>query len=115
MHKDFHHWCHKKHPTPGDAWMWGGPENVRIVNLITQEGGYGQGNRPGKATPKFVSDSLKALAKLVGSCADGLGVAPEILATRKELAGLLRGEYEQRVTGGWRREVIGAELLAAVA
>ena len=59
--------------------------------------------------------ALKALAKLVGNCADGLGVAPEILATRKELTGILRGEYEQRVTGGWRREVIGAELLAAVA
>lgn len=59
-------------------------------------------------------DALKALAKLVGNRAAHLGLAPEILATRKELAGLLRGEQEQRVTGGWRREVIGNELLAAV-
>lgn len=58
--------------------------------------------------------ALKALAKLVGECADGLGLAPEILATRKELTGLLRGEHEQRVTSGWRRAVIGTELLAAV-
>ena len=58
--------------------------------------------------------AFKALARLVGDCADGLGLAPEILATRKELAGLLRGEHEQRVTSGWRREIIGAELLAAV-
>ena len=64
MHKDFHHWCHQQHPRPGEAWMWGGPENVRIVNLVTQEGGYGQGSRPGMATTKFVSESLKALAKL---------------------------------------------------
>jgi O-acetyl-ADP-ribose deacetylase (regulator of RNase III) len=45
--------------------MWGGPENVRVVNLITQEGGYDHGSRPGKATVKHVSDSLKALAKMV--------------------------------------------------
>lgn len=65
MHKDFHHWCHQAHPKPGAAWMWGGPNNVRVVNLITQEGGYGHGTRPGKATVKHVSDALKALAKMV--------------------------------------------------
>ena len=68
MHKDFHHWCHQHHPKPGAAWMWGGPQNVRVVNLITQEGGYGHGPsaRPGKATIKHVSDALKNLAKMVG-------------------------------------------------
>jgi len=65
MHKDFHHWCNQHHPKPGDAWMWGGPEGVRVVNLITQEGGYGHGSRPGKATLKHVRDSLRALAKMV--------------------------------------------------
>jgi O-acetyl-ADP-ribose deacetylase (regulator of RNase III) len=44
--------------------MWGGPNQVRVVSLITQEGGYGRGSRPGQATTKFVSDSLKALAKM---------------------------------------------------
>lgn len=64
MHKDFHHWCHQAHPQPGDAWMWGGANNVRVVNLITQEGGYGHGSRPGRAQIKYVSDALKALAKM---------------------------------------------------
>lgn len=64
MHKDFHHWCHQQHPQPGSAWMWGGSDNVRIVNLITQEGGYGHGTKPGNATTKYVSDALKELAKL---------------------------------------------------
>ena len=44
--------------------MWGGVNNVRVVNLITQEGGYGQGSKPGKASVKFVSESLKALVKM---------------------------------------------------
>jgi O-acetyl-ADP-ribose deacetylase (regulator of RNase III) len=64
MHKDFHHWCHQQHPKPGSAWMWGSADNVRIVNLITQEGGYGHGAKPGAATTKYVSDSLKELAKI---------------------------------------------------
>lgn len=67
MHKDFHHWCNQHHPEPGAAWMWGGAGGVRIVNLLTQEGGYGHGARPGKATVKHVSDALRALAKLTAA------------------------------------------------
>ena len=65
MHKDFHHWCHQNHPKAGTAWMWGGPNNVRVINLITQEGGFGKGSQPGKATLKYVRDSLKALVKII--------------------------------------------------
>lgn len=65
MHKDFHHWCHQSHPKTGEAWVWGGAEGVRIVNLITQEGGYGTGNRPGKATETDVNHALRALKKII--------------------------------------------------
>ncbi len=65
MHKDFHHWCNQNHPKPGNAWVWGGSNGTRIVNLMCQEGGYGHGATPEKATLKNVRDSLKALAKLV--------------------------------------------------
>ena len=65
MHKDFHHWCHVTRPSPGAAWIWSGADGVRIVNLITQEGGYGHGARPEKATLKHVRDSLKELTKIV--------------------------------------------------
>jgi O-acetyl-ADP-ribose deacetylase (regulator of RNase III) len=64
MHKDFHHWCSHTHAKPGEVWMWGGANGVRIVNMITQEGGYGHGAQPGKASTKHVRDALKALAKL---------------------------------------------------
>jgi O-acetyl-ADP-ribose deacetylase (regulator of RNase III) len=65
MHKDFHHWCHQDHPKAGAAWVWGGPNGVRVVNLITQESGLGKGAKPGKATLKYVRDSLKELTKIV--------------------------------------------------
>ena len=64
MHKDYHHWCHQHRPKPGDAWLWGGPENVRVINLITQEGGY-DGNRPDKATVSNVNHALRALKKII--------------------------------------------------
>ena len=65
MHKDYHHWCHQQHPKPGEAWAWGGTDGVRIVNLITQEGGYGGNKKPGKATESNVNHSLRALKKII--------------------------------------------------
>ena len=65
MHKDFHHWCHQTHPKPGEAWIWGGADGVRIVNLITQEGGHGHGSKPGKANTTSVNHSLRALKKII--------------------------------------------------
>ncbi len=65
MHKDYHHWCNTQHPKSGEAWMWGGSGDTRIVNLITQEGGYLHGSKPGKATTKLVKNALKSLAKMI--------------------------------------------------
>lgn len=64
MHKDFHHWCHQHHPKPGAAWLWAGLDGIRIVNLITQNGGYGHGAHPEKATLSNVKHALKALHKM---------------------------------------------------
>ena len=64
MHKDFYHWCKQNHPAVGEAWMWGGAGNVRVVNLLTQQGGHDHGSKPGKATTKSVGDALRALAKM---------------------------------------------------
>ncbi len=64
MHKDFHHWCHQHHPKPGSAWLWAGLDGKRIVNLITQNGGYGHGAHPEKATLANVKHALKALHKM---------------------------------------------------
>ena len=63
MHKDFHHWCHTHRAAPGDAWMWGGVGNVRIVNLLTQD--PGRAHRPGRATKRNVNHALRALRKIV--------------------------------------------------
>lgn len=65
MHKDYHRWCHNQQRKPGEAWIWASADGKRIVNLITQEGGYGQGAKPGKASTKAVNAALRALKKIV--------------------------------------------------
>ena len=65
MHKDFHHWGHQNHPKPGEAWLWAGANDVRIINLLTQEGGYEHGKKPGKATISNVNHALRALVKII--------------------------------------------------
>lgn len=64
MHKDYHHWCSQQHPKPGSAWVWGGADGVRILNLVTQEGGYGHGAKPDRATLPHVGHALRELKKM---------------------------------------------------
>ncbi len=65
MHKDFHHWCRQQHPKLGSAWVWGGPDGVRVINLIVQDGGYEHGSKPQRATASSVNHALRALRKLI--------------------------------------------------
>jgi len=65
MHKDFHHWCRKQHPKLGSAWVWSGVGGVRVINLITQDGGYEHGSKPQRATVSSVNHALRALRKLI--------------------------------------------------
>lgn len=66
MVKDFRHWCHATHPAPGEAWIWGGPDGVRIVNLVTQAPtpDHFRHGRPGRASVEHVSRALRSLAKI---------------------------------------------------
>jgi len=68
-------------------------------------------SRPATPDPAAV----KALGAVLREEAERMGMAPEILATRRELLGLLRGDLEQPVMSGWRREAVGERLLAALA
>lgn len=60
MATDFRHYANQKHPKPGEIWVWGG-FNVRIFNLMTQEGEHTHGAKPGRATTANVNHCLKRL------------------------------------------------------
>lgn len=62
MYKDFRHYCQTRHPSPGEAWTWAGPDAPRIVNLFTQEGAQGHhGGKPGRAQASHVGKCLREL------------------------------------------------------
>jgi O-acetyl-ADP-ribose deacetylase (regulator of RNase III) len=63
LYKDFRHYCRESHPASGDLWTWRGPGSPTIYNLMTQEGAYGAGAKPGKATLVNVHHCLQKLRK----------------------------------------------------
>lgn len=70
MYKDFRHYCQTSHPKPGTLWAWAGVGEAghgpaRIVSLLTQDGGYEHGAKPGRATASNVNHALKALHEWV--------------------------------------------------
>ncbi|MGA8705881.1 MAG: ribonuclease D [Steroidobacteraceae bacterium] len=69
-----------------------------------------QRQRPDPETTAAVR-KLSQLAQQVGR---ELGLAPEILATRREMERLVAGNRDGGVLKGWRREVIGERLLGAL-
>ena len=55
---------------------------------------------------------LKSMQSAVAQCAGELGISAELLAPRKELSAvILSGRTESRVFQGWRRDLIGEQLL----
>lgn len=65
MYQDFRHYCHVSHPKPGSAWVWGGTDGKRLVNLLTQEAPQNHQANPGKASIHNVSHALKELRHLI--------------------------------------------------
>ncbi|HEY1724839.1 MAG TPA: ribonuclease D [Steroidobacteraceae bacterium] len=60
------------------------------------------------------TERLRQLSLLTQQTGRELGIAPEILATRRDLQRLLNGEREGGPLSGWRRGVIGERLLQAL-
>jgi ribonuclease D len=68
---------------------------------------------PGRPGPEQLR-LQKALQARLAAIAAELGIQPEVLATRRELAALARGERDVPAMGGWRKAIVGERLLAAL-
>ena len=66
MHKDYHHYANQTHPKSGELWVWGG-FGVRVFTLLTQEGSFDHGSRPGRATTANVNHCLRRLRHVLES------------------------------------------------
>jgi ribonuclease D len=70
---------------------------------------------PARARPDPLKAALlKKLAAITQTVATELAVAPEVLATRRDLEQLADGVREGAVLRGWRRPLLGERLLAAL-
>lgn len=65
MCKDFNRWCHQHNTRPGEAWLWVGTNNIRIVNLIIQDAIDSHDYPLGKATLSNIKHGLDALVKII--------------------------------------------------
>lgn len=65
LYKDFRHYCHQDNPKTGSAWLWGGADGKRIVNLMTQAAPKDEHDHPGKASPVSINHALKELRHMV--------------------------------------------------
>jgi ribonuclease D len=84
-------------------------EIVAAAQLPTQLPPPAQRSRPDPEQQARV----KKLSEIVQKRASELQLAAELLATRRELESIARGESTADVLKGWRREVVGEALLAA--
>ena len=64
MREEFQAWCDETKPEPGNIWLWGSADKLRVVNLITQEGGDPELQRQGRPTRIAIHRALRELASL---------------------------------------------------
>ncbi len=74
----------------------------------TDENNYRPPSPPGEEQKAL----LKEMQARVAQCAEDLGLAAETVASKRELAAIIEfGTQQSRVFSGWRRDIIGNDLL----
>ena len=85
-----------------------GDQLLGIIDDTTHdESGYHPPGRPDEKQKAL----LKKIQQVVNACAESIGIAAELVAPKKELSAAMLGDRESRVFRGWRKDVVGNELL----
>ncbi|MGB5336528.1 MAG: ribonuclease D [Woeseiaceae bacterium] len=80
-----------------------------VAAAANDENNYSPPRPPDEAQKEL----LKEMQSRVLQCAKELGIAAETVASKRELSAvIISGSRESRVFSGWRRDIIGSELLA---
>ena len=83
-----------------------------LLDIVTRSADDEHGYQPPPAPDEQQKKLLKNMQAAVAARANELGISPELLAPRKELsAAILSNKTDSRVFLGWRRELIGDQLL----
>lgn len=97
---------------PGGLVRRSGDRLVKVVAAaVTGEQRYAPPRSPDEAQKAL----LKSMQAEVAQRSRELGIAPEAIASRRDLSAvIIGGENNSRLLTGWRRELIGADLLRLV-
>ena len=83
-----------------------------ILKAISASSNDNSNYRPPPTPDEAQKGLLKQMQKQVADRAADLGLAAETIASKKELSAvIIGGDRESRVLNGWRRSVIGEQLL----
>lgn len=84
----------------------------RLLEIVAESASDDHNHRPPSAPNEAQKALLKKMQAHVADCAEGLGLSAEIIAPKKELSAvIIGGERDSRVFTGWRRELVGDDLL----
>jgi ribonuclease D len=90
-----------------------GPEILALIDSLALPARLpppGSRRRPDPAE----TETVRRLAQLTRETGQELGIAPEVLATRRDMERLVAGMRDTGPMAGWRRAVIGERLLQAL-
>jgi ribonuclease D len=98
---------------PGGALARLGEEMLEVIANAAPEAVDERGPPEDRPTPEQAA-MLKRLQQVLVTVAAQMEIGAEVLATRRDLAAMLRGERDVAPLTGWRREVVGEPLLRAL-
>jgi ribonuclease D len=86
---------------------------AELLDLVRQSASRQSGYQPPPVPDEAQKALLKKMQKIVADVAGDLGLASEIVASRKDLsAAIIRDDRSSRVFRDWRRQLVGNDLLA---
>jgi ribonuclease D len=86
---------------------------AELLALIDASGAAAAGEPPMHIPPRLAR--VSELMALVRAQAQQLSIAPELLATRRDIEQLVFGGHSDHLMSGWRRTLIGERLHSAIA
>ena len=89
-----------------------GRAGQQLLELVAASAKDEHGYEPPQPPDEGQKALLKTMQSEVAACAKDLEIAPETVASKRELSQvIISGVCDTRVFGGWRKDVIGSRLL----
>ena len=97
--------------TPGLAERTAQRSATQILSILDEAAADRVTYEPPSRPDERQKAVLKTMQALVAATAERLGLAAETIAPKRDLSAALAGDRQLRLFRGWRREIVGKQLL----